>query len=169
MKGTSQEPNQWTKKSMRSFMESFAKRRNLDPLSPSTWYNLYSPFMKTRVFINSSFYIINNFFLRLERKYAASLKEDSFVHCNISFLMSNLITKHSTDVRNFIISLFHFFLLLIIIIAAIWTDVSDRRKFFEKFAFDNGFDPLVSDNWYSQSKDQIMATKVIIICHLLYY
>ena len=30
----------WNMKNMRLFLESFAKNRNMDPLSPETWYNL---------------------------------------------------------------------------------------------------------------------------------
>jgi hypothetical protein len=32
----------WTISAMRTFMENFAKIRNLDPLLPDTWYNISS-------------------------------------------------------------------------------------------------------------------------------
>eukprot|EP00026_Physarum_polycephalum_P002023 Phypoly_transcript_02027.p1 GENE.Phypoly_transcript_02027~~Phypoly_transcript_02027.p1 ORF type:complete len:816 (+),score=61.48 Phypoly_transcript_02027:208-2655(+) len=35
----------------------------------------------------------------------------------------------------------------------------NRRLFFENYAKDHNFDPLLAENWYSQAKSQIMATK----------
>ena len=39
--------------------------------------------------------------------------------------------------------------------------MENRRRFFEEYAVANGFDPLNASNWYSQSRDKIMATKVL--------
>lgn len=39
-------------------------------------------------------------------------------------------------------------------------DKNNRRKFFEDYARDNDFDPLVASNWYSQTRNHIMAYKV---------
>lgn len=36
-----------------------------------------------------------------------------------------------------------------------------RREFFEKYAKEEGFDPLNAEKWYSQSTDNIIARKVI--------
>lgn len=33
-------------------------------------------------------------------------------------------------------------------------------KFFERYAKDHGFDPLVAENWYIQSRWHILSTKV---------
>ena len=38
--------------------------------------------------------------------------------------------------------------------------ISSRKKFFEDYASTNGFDPLIPENWYSQSRQQILAFKV---------
>ena len=38
--------------------------------------------------------------------------------------------------------------------------VRRHRKFFESFATTNGFDPLLPENWYLQSKANIMNSKV---------
>ena len=38
--------------------------------------------------------------------------------------------------------------------------VENRRKFFENYARENDFDPLVPDNWYSQINNKIMSVKV---------
>lgn len=37
----------------------------------------------------------------------------------------------------------------------------NRRLFFEHFAKVNNFDYLIPKNWYLQSREKIMATKVI--------
>jgi hypothetical protein len=42
-----------------------------------------------------------------------------------------------------------------------WDKSAERRHFFEDYAKENGFDPLIPDNWYSQSRDKIMSTKVV--------
>ncbi len=36
---TTRPNNRWTTKTMRSFLEAFAKSRNVDPLNPDTWYS----------------------------------------------------------------------------------------------------------------------------------
>jgi hypothetical protein len=41
-----------------------------------------------------------------------------------------------------------------------WMDAANRRKFFENYAKEQRFDPLISENWYSQRKENIMARKV---------
>ena len=46
-------------------------------------------------------------------------------------------------------------------LAELWNDPISRRKYFENYARANDFDPLVPDNWYSQSKDKIVGMKVI--------
>jgi hypothetical protein len=39
-------------------------------------------------------------------------------------------------------------------------DPVNRRKFFENFAAENGFDPLNPRNWHSLPREKIMAAKV---------
>eukprot|EP00026_Physarum_polycephalum_P008136 Phypoly_transcript_08214.p1 GENE.Phypoly_transcript_08214~~Phypoly_transcript_08214.p1 ORF type:complete len:513 (-),score=83.64 Phypoly_transcript_08214:5-1384(-) len=41
--------------------------------------------------------------------------------------------------------------------AGTWEKVANRRKFFEDYAASHGFEPLVPENWYIQSKDKIRA------------
>lgn len=43
-----------------------------------------------------------------------------------------------------------------------WEDEKRRREFFDSFATENGFDPLVPENWYSVSTNELRETKVII-------
>jgi len=40
-----------------------------------------------------------------------------------------------------------------------WSDIANRRKFFEQFAKKRKFDPLIPRNWYSVSKENILAIK----------
>ena len=41
-----------------------------------------------------------------------------------------------------------------------WGELKNRRRFFEEYAREERFDPLVSSNWYSQPRDFIMSFKV---------
>lgn len=47
--------------------------------------------------------------------------------------------------------------------SASWVGEDSRRKFFERYAKENKFDPLIADNWYSQPRDKLLASKVLII------
>jgi len=40
-----------------------------------------------------------------------------------------------------------------------WEFTHNRRKFFENYAAERGFDPLLAENWYLQSGEQILQTK----------
>lgn len=42
-----------------------------------------------------------------------------------------------------------------------WRNPKNRRKFFEEYAKENGFDPYQPDNWYSQAKHKIEEKKVL--------
>lgn len=41
-----------------------------------------------------------------------------------------------------------------------WHRLVNRRKFFENYAKEQGFDPLVPENWYSQPIQNLMELKV---------
>jgi len=47
-----------------------------------------------------------------------------------------------------------------------WNTVAQRRNFFENYASKVGFDSLVPENWYSQSKQKIKETKVSLALSL---
>ena len=47
-----------------------------------------------------------------------------------------------------------------VIAEVLWKESSNRRKFFENYAKDQRFDPLVPQNWYNQSKHSLMVAKV---------
>jgi hypothetical protein len=41
-----------------------------------------------------------------------------------------------------------------------WNKIEKQQQFFEDFAHNNQFDPKIPENWYLQSIDKIMSTKV---------
>ncbi len=41
-----------------------------------------------------------------------------------------------------------------------WVLAQSRKTFFDSFAMEQGFDPLVPENWYSIKQAQIRAHKV---------
>jgi hypothetical protein len=47
-----------------------------------------------------------------------------------------------------------------------WVDVGPKRKFFEDYAKEHGFDPLVAENWYIQPRERILSTKVCSLFNL---
>jgi hypothetical protein len=42
-----------------------------------------------------------------------------------------------------------------------WSVLIERRKFFESYAKQNGFDPLIPENWYNTSTKKLLAKKVL--------
>lgn len=53
-------------------------------------------------------------------------------------------------------------IVIIIIIGTYWKDRNNKRKFFEKFATREGFDPLVASNWYLTEYSSIKSMKVLL-------
>jgi hypothetical protein len=43
---------------------------------------------------------------------------------------------------------------------AVWDSSTHRRKMFEKYAREKGFDPLVAHKWYSQTRKSLLAFEV---------
>jgi hypothetical protein len=41
-----------------------------------------------------------------------------------------------------------------------WADISRRKEFFDAFAKEHGFDPLVAENWYKITSQKIEERKV---------
>ena len=42
-----------------------------------------------------------------------------------------------------------------------WKDINNQRAFFDEFAKEEGFDPLVVENWYAIEKPRILQKKVV--------
>eukprot|EP00026_Physarum_polycephalum_P000389 Phypoly_transcript_00389.p1 GENE.Phypoly_transcript_00389~~Phypoly_transcript_00389.p1 ORF type:complete len:1231 (+),score=194.32 Phypoly_transcript_00389:52-3744(+) len=125
---TTEAHGHWTAskgKNIRTFLENFAKKRNLDPLDPNTWY------MLTRKDIEKAkggATVVNYF-------------KGGFVK-NIMKLFPEigLIENNFSDYTN--IS-FH------------WVDVAKRREWLEEYAKKKGFEPLVPKNWYNITMETI--------------
>eukprot|EP00026_Physarum_polycephalum_P000813 Phypoly_transcript_00814.p1 GENE.Phypoly_transcript_00814~~Phypoly_transcript_00814.p1 ORF type:complete len:797 (+),score=105.00 Phypoly_transcript_00814:1557-3947(+) len=45
------------------------------------------------------------------------------------------------------------------LISRSWSEPSNRRRFFERYAKNHSFDPLNPENWYAQSQNKILVTK----------
>lgn len=45
---------------------------------------------------------------------------------------------------------------------AVWHKRENRRKFFEDYAKEQGFDPLLPQHWYSHPISNLLAVKVLI-------
>ena len=48
-----------------------------------------------------------------------------------------------------------------------WSDPQSRRRFFEDYAKENKFDPLIPSNWYSNDRKKILSTKVFYFYFIL--
>ena len=44
--------------------------------------------------------------------------------------------------------------------AVFWRDSNNRRRFFEEYAKEEGFNPLIAADWYTQTLDKLMLNKV---------
>ena len=44
-----------------------------------------------------------------------------------------------------------------------WHEMDTRKKFFEAYAAEQGFDPLVPNYWYEQRLDRILVVKVSLL------
>lgn len=54
-------------------------------------------------------------------------------------------------------------------ISAMWSQENNRRLFFEKFAEENNFDPLIASNWYTQRRVDIVSRKVYFLFYLIFF
>jgi len=78
-------PGHWTLKNIRTFMEKFAKSRNMDPLRAKTWYSSREAFCNSKVHFIIFYFIlfsnlrINNY--RVANQFWASLEVDITTPC----------------------------------------------------------------------------------------
>lgn len=56
---------------------------------------------------------------------------------------------------------------LLIITLAYWVDIRARRNFFENYAKAHSFDHQHAPSWYSQSIEDILATKVLLVVFII--
>lgn len=79
-----------------------------------------------------------------------------------------LALKNQNSEFNVLFYYFYSFIFFIIIIviniivfSAEWNDEERRREALETYARDHAFDPLIPQNWYSQSRDKLNSIEVI--------
>ena len=60
----------------------------------------------------------------------------------------------------FFVGLFLFADVYLITHISVWHEEAFRRKMFESYAKENGFDPLNAEMWHQQEKSKLMAMKV---------
>ena len=77
-------------------------------------------------------------------------------------------SNHVCSIFSFLLFSLFFFRILIVVLFFIYLNIGSlfhpikRRMFFEDYAKQNGFDPLIPNNWYVQSKLKILSLKVFI-------
>lgn len=82
-------------------------------------------------------------------------------------MLQSLLPEVKFDPASFSRCMFLFIIIIIILfcdinvyVLASWSDIANRRQFFENFANTKNFDFEKADNWYIQSRKEIMAQKV---------
>eukprot|EP00026_Physarum_polycephalum_P003600 Phypoly_transcript_03613.p1 GENE.Phypoly_transcript_03613~~Phypoly_transcript_03613.p1 ORF type:complete len:792 (+),score=79.66 Phypoly_transcript_03613:110-2377(+) len=122
---TNQPPGYWSNELMRAYMEDVAKKFDMDPLLPSTWYSIpYQDIYQSK----TGKVILQKF----KGHYVA---------------LCELFPEVSLDSS---------------ILQLIKSETRYRRKVFEDYAQENGFDPLVPDNWYAQPPKKLLNDKGLI-------
>lgn len=53
-------------------------------------------------------------------------------------------------------------------LANYWQDLQNRRIFLENYARTNNFDPLISENWYSLTREKLLRSEVRLLIHFLW-
>lgn len=48
-----------------------------------------------------------------------------------------------------------------IVVGRYWSDFNNQHKFFVSFARERNFDPLIAENWYYISKEEVAHVKVL--------
>eukprot|EP00026_Physarum_polycephalum_P003664 Phypoly_transcript_03677.p1 GENE.Phypoly_transcript_03677~~Phypoly_transcript_03677.p1 ORF type:complete len:748 (+),score=79.94 Phypoly_transcript_03677:247-2244(+) len=115
----------------RKFFKEYAKTHGFDPLIPSNWYKHKEKILSAKGVLGVLFYYKNSLAKALMKL---------FPNIGLAKARLRVATSISGPKRS------------------VWESASERRKFFEIYAKNHGFDHLIPDNWYSQPKERIMAT-----------
>lgn len=51
--------------------------------------------------------------------------------------------------------------MFVLLLEGFWSDLKNRKAYFDKYAERHGFDPLVPENWYSISSLNIFKEKQV--------
>ena len=142
-------------------------------IQPKTWYSSIKEFFSSKVSLcfflsvstSLSFFFLyyhvliyfqggRNVFGKLKEKYSQALRH---LFPDVSGIAPGKLTLFDSS----LLSTLHSSRYLFSFIA--FHKPENRRKFFIDYANANGFDALSPSGWYLQSKDKILATKVISI------
>lgn len=148
---TTKPPRFWNDKRMRNFLEKFAKMKNLDPLKPQTWYNISAREINRTKGGKTILQKFKGYFSALSHLFPDIAFDRECMFLLIFILIFIIIIKH---------------LFILYLVGQIWKFAEYRRKFFEKYAKKNNFDPLYPDNWYTVKMEDLLVTKV---CYKKYY
>ena len=166
----------------RKFFENYAQANGFDPLIAKNWY---SQLLDVLAEVCLSFSLIFGILFEGERgegedmlishqrsKSIISYHQHSASQALID-LFPDVPLERSKFSRQSITNKIHllfsspldfprllFFLLVHMFILDYWDDVANRKRFFEDYAVSNGFDSLQPEQWYSQPRWKIMASKV---------
>eukprot|EP00026_Physarum_polycephalum_P001627 Phypoly_transcript_01629.p1 GENE.Phypoly_transcript_01629~~Phypoly_transcript_01629.p1 ORF type:complete len:1030 (-),score=139.53 Phypoly_transcript_01629:75-3164(-) len=184
---------------MRNFMESFARRKNMDPLRAETWHSIpYESIYQCR----TGRIILKKFrgYFKALRQLFPEINFNSSINSQASAwheianrrkFFENYARENKFDPLNpnnwyaqpkqkfmavqgaYRVISYHnnsFFRSLLDLFPDIgleksklwlrsWGDLGSRRKFFENFAREHGFDPQIAEHWYAQSRKRILATR----------
>ena len=149
----------------RRIFENYADVHGFDPLNPENWY--LQP--KERIL---SFKVCDSICYEIQKEREVKTKklntpfEDPYSFLNQG--IQRVIKHHNYSVARALVELFpkiglektKFWVQSLSNSLGVWRDESNRRKFLEKYANVHTFDPNVAENWYSQSKKQILAFEV---------
>eukprot|EP00026_Physarum_polycephalum_P005354 Phypoly_transcript_05386.p1 GENE.Phypoly_transcript_05386~~Phypoly_transcript_05386.p1 ORF type:complete len:586 (+),score=95.25 Phypoly_transcript_05386:3-1760(+) len=124
---TTQPMGHWTAQNMRLYLESFFRRKNMDPLVALTWYSTTSEIIRST---------------KAGRTILEKFRGGYWQ------MLRSLFPEISFDFRKFDS-----------LPSGHWIGIENRRKFFENFAADHGFDPHNPLDWYSQDKEKILLQK----------
>lgn len=64
-------------------------------------------------------------------------------------------------VSEFAFIYFYLFYIYLFPFLGVWHDFKARRRYFENYANEQGFDPLNAEGWQSQPLEKILAAKVL--------
>lgn len=95
-----------------------------------------------------------------------------YFHSFLTLDLIHLFSWIAVQYKIINIKIFFIYLLIYVLNTAPWHDRNNRRNFFEEYARENFFDPLIPENWYLQPTSKIMAKEVIILllfCFILLY
>lgn len=56
-----------------------------------------------------------------------------------------------------------------ITIAPHYMNVQNRRKFFDQYAKEQGFDPLIVENWYATNLQKLLSKKVCAFLSFFFF